>query len=129
MINIDWYHTLNKPFLSPPDWIFAPVWTILYIMIALSLVVLIFNKVCKNKTKPIILYITQFALNLMWTPAFFYLQNAKLGFIIICLLWVVLLLTIKEFYKCSKIASFLLIPYFLWVTFALYLNVEIVRLN
>lgn len=129
MMNLDWYHNLNKPFLNPPDWIFTPVWTILYVLILVAFIILLFNKVCKNKVKPIILFATQLILNLMWTPAFFYFQNIKLGLIIVFALWATILLTIRAFYKCSKVAAILLIPYFLWVSFALYLNFEILRLN
>ena len=129
MMNIEWYHTLNKPFLSPPDWIFAPVWSFLYLLILISLIIFIWKGYCRNKAKPFILFVLQVGLNLLWPPVFFQMQNIKLGFIVLFSLWVVLILTIQAFYKCSKIAAILLIPYFLWITFALYLNFEILRLN
>lgn len=129
MMNIEWYHTLNKPFLSPPDWIFAPVWSFLYLLIIVSLIVFLWKGYCKNKSKPFVLFVIQVGLNLLWPPVFFQMQNVKLGFVILFLLWVVLILTIQAFYKCSKIAAVLLVPYFLWITFALYLNFEILRLN
>ena len=129
MMNIEWYHTLNKPFLSPPDWVFAPVWSFLYLLIIVSLIVFLWKGYCKNKLKPFVLFVIQVGLNLLWPPVFFQMQNVKLGFVILFLLWVVLILTIQAFYKCSKIAAVLLVPYFLWITFALYLNFEILRLN
>ena len=129
MINIDWYHTLNKPFLSPPDWIFAPVWFFLYLLILISLIVFLWKGYCRYKAKPFILFGLQLVLNFLWTPVFFQMQNIKLGFVVLFLLWVMLLLTIQSFYECSKITAILIIPYFLWVTSALYLYFELVRLN
>ena len=129
MENIEWYHNLNQPFLSPPDWLFAPVWGGLYFLMLLSLVFLIKGGLNRQKIKPLILFGVQLILNLSWTPAFFVGQNIKLAFVIVCALWLVLFMTIKAFYKISKISGILLIPYFLWTTFALYLNFEISRLN
>jgi len=129
MINMEWYHALNKPLLSPPDWIFAPVWIALYFMMAISLLLFLKGGFSKNKILPFSLFFSQLILNLLWTPAFFYMQNIKLGFIILVLLWITVLLTINSFYKFSKAAAILLIPYFIWTTFALYLNFEILRLN
>ncbi len=129
MMNINWYHTLNKPYLNPPDWVFTPVWTILYITIFISFFLFIKDGFNSRKIIPLILFITQFILNLLWTPVFFNLQNIKLGFVILFLLWITLILTAKEFYKISKPAGIILIPYLIWTTFALYLNLGILVLN
>ncbi len=129
MMNINWYHTLNKPYLNPPDWVFTPVWTILYITIFISFFLFIKDGFNSRKIIPLILFITQIILNLLWTPVFFNLQNIKLGFVILFLLWITLILTAKEFYKISKPAGIILIPYLIWTTFALYLNLGILVLN
>lgn len=123
-----WYHSLNKPALTPPDWIFAPVWIILYIMMALSLIIFLRCK-RENKSGGIILFLSQLALNLMWSPVFFGNMNPKGALIIIVLMIIILAWTIIDFYKCSKAAALILLPYFLWICFAAYLNIEIVRLN
>ena len=129
MQNINWYHSLNKPYLSPPDWIFAPVWTILYITIIISFLLFIKDGLSSKKIIPLILFVIQIILNLIWTPVFFNLQNIKLGFVVLFLLWIFLIFTIKKFYKISKPAGLILIPYLIWTTFALYLNLGILVLN
>jgi len=126
---MDWYHALNKPQFNPPDWIFAPAWSVLYLMMIISLILLVVTPCSKNKIKPVSLFALQLILNLLWTPAFFYFKNIELGLIILCLLFGTVILTIKSFYKYSKPAAILLIPYFLWLTYALSLNFEIFRLN
>ena len=128
MKNINWYHTLKKPVLSPPDWIFAPVWTVIYILILLSFAIFM----ALNPTKHIIpfcLFILQFVLNLCWTPVFFGLKRIRLALFICTLLWISVLLLIILLSPISKLVSLLLIPYICWLTFALYLNFMIVRLN
>lgn len=129
MQNLDWYHTLNKPLLNPPDWVFAPVWTVLYLMIFVSFVLFIRSESTQSKVLPYIIFFLQLILNLSWTPIFFGLENPKAALIVISLLWLSIAFLIFSFYKYSKTASFLLIPYFLWVTFAAYLNFELFRLN
>ena len=118
-----WYATLNKPVFSPPNWVFAPVWTILYIMMGLSLY-LIWTK----KKVPTIFWI-QLILNVAWSIIFFGLKNPTLALIDIVALWTAIFVTIKSFYKINRLAGNLLIPYLLWVTFASILNLAIVILN
>lgn len=129
MQNIDWYNTLNKPFLNPPEWIFAPVWTILYIMIIASFVFFIKGKYSKGKTIPLIFFTIQMFLNIIWSGIFFGAENIKTALIILLLMWIFIILTIGTFYKYSKVAAILLIPYFLWCSFALYLNTAFYMLN
>ncbi|MBI4038125.1 tryptophan-rich sensory protein [Candidatus Daviesbacteria bacterium] len=118
-----WYVTLNKPFFSPPNWIFGPVWTTLYILMGISLyLVWIKNKV------PTVFW-TQLILNAVWSIIFFGLQNPSLALVDIVALWIAIVLTIKAFYPISKPASYLLIPYLAWVSFASILNLSIVLLN
>ena len=122
MNNLLWYETLNKPFLSPPDWIFTPVWTILYLMILISFILFVKGHYVGNKILPLFLFFIQMILNLAWPIAFFYFENILLGVYILVALCLFLLLTIMSFYKYSKSASYLLVPYFCWCCFALYLN-------
>ncbi len=128
MFNSIWYENLTRPFLSPPRWVFAPVWGFLYLTIFISFV-LYFLKKDKNKLKGYIYFSIQIILNLLWTPAFFGAKNILLALIIIILLDIFLILTIKNFYPTSKIASLLLIPYLIWTLFATYLNFSYFILN
>ena len=122
-----WYSGLAKPFFNPPSWLFGPVWTILYLLMGISLY-LVWTKKLKSKTA---LYIfgVQLVLNTLWSIFFFGLQQPLLAFIEIIFLWIMIMLTIIYFYKISKTAAYLLIPYILWVSFAAVLNIAIVVLN
>lgn len=131
MKNIDWYHSLKQPPLSPPDWIFAPVWSVLYILMALSLIIFLKdgNGSLKRKTLPLLLFILQLILNFSWTPLFFSFQKIGVALIVCFLLWLSILGVIKTFFSYSRISAILLLPYLLWTTFALYLNLELWLLN
>lgn len=124
-----WFDSLNKPFLNPPDWLFAPVWIVLYIMMAGSLFLFIGDGMKRGKYLPLTFFLIQLALNLAWSPVFFGMQNILGGFIIIVFMYIFLLLTIITFFKYSKVASLLLIPYLLWISFAAYLNFAFLVLN
>ena len=128
MFNSVWYKTLTKPALSPPNWVFLPVWTILYIMMFTSLYIYSIS-VEDNKYSGYAYFIIQFLLNVSWSPVFFGLKNILFALCIIILLDITIILTIKEFYKASKISAYLLIPYFVWVIFATYLNISYLILN
>jgi len=125
-----WYERLNKPIFSPPNWIFGPVWTILYFLMGLALYI-VWDKNLKNRGKERAMdtFILQLVLNLLWSLVFFGLHSPLLALITIFLLWISIFMTIKYFYKISKVASYLLIPYLLWVSFASILNLAIVILN
>lgn len=124
-----WYMTLNKPFFNPPNWIFWPVWTLLYILIWISFYI-VWNKwFWKNKNKLKAVYFLQLFLNFTWSISFFYLENPLLGLINIISLWILIIYNIILFYKVDKKAGFLLIPYLLWVSFASILNLYIYLLN
>ncbi|MEQ8189637.1 MAG: TspO/MBR family protein [Candidatus Eremiobacterota bacterium] len=124
-----WYLTIEKPLWNPPSWVFGPVWTILYILIALSgwLVWM------KGSEKPVrivlFLYFIQIFLNAIWSPIFFGLHNPFLAFIDICLLWIFIVIYMYFSCKISLPACILFIPYLAWVTFASILNFAIWRLN
>ena len=123
-----WYYNLTKPPFAPPDWIFPPVWSILYFSMLVALLLYLF-KPSQNKKSGYIYFIAQLILNLLWTPAFFYLQNIVLALIVIILLDIFVILTIKSFYKVSKISGLILIPYLIWILFATYLNIGYLVLN
>lgn len=118
-----WYEGLNKPFFSPPNWVFAPVWTLLYILMGISLYLVWL----KNKV-PLVFWV-QLILNASWSIVFFGLRSPFLALINIVVLWVAIVLTIVAFNKINKLASKLLMPYLLWVSFASLLNLAIVLLN
>lgn len=128
-VNSDWYSNLNKPHVFPPNWLFAPVWTFLFILIGISFYMVWENNFGKNKSQAVVVYSVQLLLNLLWSFFFFYLQSPFLGLINIIILWFAILLNIKVFYDVSKTAGLLLVPYILWVTFATYLNYSVFILN
>lgn len=120
---LTWYFTLNKPFFSPPNWVFGPVWTILYILMGISLYL-----VWIKREVPGIFWI-QLILNALWSMIFFGLKNPSAALIDIIALWIAIVLTIKAFSKINKLAANLLYPYLAWVSFASVLNLAIVLLN
>lgn len=125
-----WYVTLNKPFFSPPNWIFGPVWTLLYLLMGVSLYIFWNTKTnIKKKHLGLSLFIVQLALNALWSILFFGLKSPTAAFVEIILLWLAIFLTIKYFLQLSKVAGRLLIPYLVWVSFATILNLSIVLLN
>ena len=125
-----WYATLNKPFFSPPNYLFGPVWTILYILMGVSLA-LIWQKGIKKRTvrDAMFLFGIQLLLNALWSPVFFGAKNLFLALIIIVLMWIFILKTILAFAKIDKTASYLLYPYIAWVSFATILNFSVWFLN
>jgi len=125
-----WYATIKKPSFTPPNWLFAPVWIALFALMGIALF-LIWRKGLHNTQVRIafIIFIIQLILNISWSAAFFGFRSPLLGFIIIIVLWVAILLTIVTSHKVSALASFLLIPYIIWVSFAAVLNFSIMILN
>lgn len=126
-----WYASINKPSFNPPNWLFGPVWTFLYILMGISLYI-IWDKDVKNKkikNNALMIFGIQLFLNVLWSVIFFGLKSPFYAFIEIMFLWVTILFTIISFYKISKTASFLLIPYILWVSFASLLNFYVWVLN
>lgn len=125
-----WYATLTKPELNPPSWIFGPVWTTLYLLMGVS-AFLIWHKGWARRDVKIALsvYGVQLVLNALWSIVFFGMQSPGLALVNIALLFVSIVLTMILFYKISRPAMYLLIPYILWVSFASYLNYAIYALN
>ncbi len=125
-----WYATLKKPSFNPPSWIFAPVWVTLYMLMGVSLF-MVWRKglhVPQIK-KAVSVFGIQLALNVLWSVTFFGAQSLSSGFILIVILLVALMVTILIFYRISKTAAILLLPYFLWGSFATILNFSILLLN
>lgn len=126
-----WYPELKKPFFNPPSWVFAPVWTILYIAmgIAAGLVWQQLDKKSELVKKALFVFVIQLALNALWSYLFFGLQNILLAFIEIILLLLVIYETYFLFKQINKNAGYLMLPYLLWVGFATILNGSIYWLN
>jgi len=122
-----WYKNLNQSKLTPPSYVFGYVWPVLYILIVLSFFIYVNNG--KYNRTGIILYITQFLFNLSWTTLFFEKGFICLSFIHLVILNILVFFTYKEFMHSSWIAGNLLIPYMLWILFALYLNYYICANN
>ena len=125
-----WYVGIAKPSFNPPNWVFAPVWTALFILMGVSLYfVWVKGFKAKGVKTGLLLFSIQLILNIFWSVFFFGLQNPLIAFIEIIVLWIAILLTILKFYKVSRTAAYLLIPYLLWVSFAAILNLAILVLN
>ncbi|MFH1637881.1 MAG: TspO/MBR family protein [Candidatus Woesearchaeota archaeon] len=125
-----WYTSLVKPFFNPPNWIFGPVWTFLYILMGVSAYIVCSKGWKKTKVKIALgVFFFQLLLNMAWSILFFGLQSPLLAFIEIILLWGAILATIILFYRVSKTAAYLLLPYILWVSFAVVLNFSLLILN
>lgn len=124
-----WYATLNKPFFSPPNWIFGPVWTLLYTMMGVALYIVSNIKTKLNKNNSYKYFFAQLTFNTIWSIVFFGLHNPMLAFGVIIVLWILIYLTIKNFAKISKTAAYLLYPYLAWVSFASLLNLAVAILN
>ena len=125
----DWYPTLAKPSWNPPAWVFGPVWTGLYGMMAVAVWLVWRERRDKPVGGPIVLFAVQLAFNAAWTPLFFGLRRPGLALVDIALLWVALAMTVPLFMRRRVLAGLLLVPYLLWVSFAAALNFAIWRLN
>lgn len=126
-----WYPTIKKPFFNPPNWIFAPVWTLLFILMGIA-AGLIWNKINLEKEavkKALLFFFIQLFFNAMWSYLFFGLHNILLALIEIILLWLLIYETYILFKKIDKLSGYLLIPYLIWVGFATLLTASIFYLN
>ncbi len=125
-----WYATINKPFFNPPNWVFAPVWTALFVLMGVALYLVWREGYGKKAVKPgVNMFAVQLALNVLWSAIFFGLKNPAFAFAEIAALWLAIALTMCNFKKVSKTAFWLLVPYICWVTFASVLNLSIWLLN
>lgn len=124
-----WYDNLTKPFLQPPAWIFPPVWIILYGTILTSLILYSITVTGKSKLSGYICFIVHMVFNLLWSPVFFKLHRPDIALGIILIMVFTAVLVIYKFYRISRISGIILVPYFLWLLFAVYLNLQICILN
>ncbi|WP_316793935.1 TspO/MBR family protein [Pedobacter frigoris] len=125
-----WYKTLNKPSFNPPDSLFAPVWTTLFVLIGIS-AYLVWQKRAqiKNFPRTVAIYLIQLILNLMWSFIFFYAKQIDLALFEIIIFLIMIIINARIFYKIDKVAGLLFIPYILWVSFATLLTYNIFILN
>lgn len=125
-----WYADLSRPSFTPPDWTFGVVWPILYVMMGISAFLIWNMGFDKTEVKVALgIFGLQLILNGLWTPIFFGLHLIGLALVEIIMMWAAILLTIISFWKVSKPAAFLLLPYILWVSFAIVLNASLYILN
>lgn len=125
-----WYAGLAKPVFSPPNWLFAPVWLLLYTLMGIAAFVVWDKGISRREVKiALALFAVQLVLNVLWSVIFFGLRLPQYAFWEIIALWAFILLTLLRFYKLSKPAGLLLLPYILWVSFAAILNLFIATLN
>jgi tryptophan-rich sensory protein len=125
----NWYSTINKPFFNPPNWLFGPVWTLLYLFMGIALYLILSTKKTAKRKTALIIFFTQLGLNTLWSIIFFGLRSPGIAFVEIVFLLIFIVLSISKFLPISKKAAYLLIPYLLWVSFASILNLSIFLLN
>lgn len=121
-----WYAALNKPAWNPPAWIFGPVWTFLYLLMAVA-AWLVWKRV--GWKSAIWLYLIQLALNAVWTPIFFGAHQLGWALVEIIVLWLAILVTLLTFLTVIRVAGLMLVPYLAWVSFAMFLNLTLWRMN
>lgn len=124
-----WYPTLVKPVFTPPDWLFAPVWTVLYAAMGVAAALIWRAGHTRAVRRALILFAVQLLLNGGWSFAFFWARSSGIGLLVIVLLWIVLAVTLRAFFRLRAVAGWLLVPYLAWVTYALALNLGIWVLN
>lgn len=125
-----WYVDLIKPGIAPPNWVFAPVWTTLFLLMGVSAFLVWRRGIHRAEVKvALVVFLIQLILNISWSFLFFGLRSPGAAMIEILILWLAIFANIIVFYKLSKIAGLLLVPYLLWVSFASYLNFLIWNLN
>lgn len=123
-----WYAGLNKPFFTPPNYLFGPVWTFLYFSMGLAAWLAWLKKVPAVKSA-LTLFFIQLALNAIWTPLFFGLHWLLIAYIEIIVLWIFIIWTMIRFWRLDRTAGMLLVPYLLWVSYASFLNLALWWLN
>ena len=123
------YKLIEKPPLTPPDILFPVVWTILYVLMGVGMARVFMKSEGKTKSRNVIIYSLQLYFNFMWSVLFFVFQAYGFSFIWLIALWVLIILMIYSFYQTDKLAAVLQLSYFIWVTFAGYLNFVIYLMN
>lgn len=125
-----WYNGLNKPVLCPPSWAFGVVWPILYVLMGIALVMILSKGLARQEVRiATAAFVIQLTLNAVWSPIFFGLRRIDLAMVDIVILWLAIITSVYYFYRVSKISALLLMPYLLWVSFAMYLNASFMIRN
>ncbi|HQR34946.1 MAG TPA: tryptophan-rich sensory protein [Blastocatellia bacterium] len=124
-----WFITLNKPSWNPPNWVFGPVWSMLYLFMAIAAWLVWRQLGWSGAVVPLALFAMQLLLNGAWTGLFFGLRKPWIAFAEIVLLWCAILATLFSFWRVKPLAGWMLVPYLLWVTFAAVLNLTLARMN
>jgi benzodiazapine receptor len=125
----EWYASLNQPSFNPPNWIFGPVWTALYLLMGISLFLIWKLDAGKERNRAILVFLVQMLLNFGWSFLFFYFNMIGIALIEIILLWMSIVIMLYLFFKIKPAAAYINIPYLLWVTFATVLNAAYYFLN
>lgn len=124
-----WYATLNKPPWQPPNWLFGPVWTTLYVLMGVSLFLVIKDRSLASVKSAVLIFVAQLVFNALWSIVFFGAKNIGGALGVIVILWLLIAINVIIFYRLSKMSGLLLVPYLLWVSFASFLNYTIYLLN
>jgi benzodiazapine receptor len=124
-----WYASLNKPFFNPPNWIFGPVWTLLYVLMGIGLYLVWIAKASGAKKQAYVWFGIQLAFNALWSIVFFGMHMPLVALVVIVLLLIAISLMIRNFWRISRTAAWLQVPYVVWVTFATALTAAIALLN
>lgn len=128
-INDGWYDSLNQPSFNPPSEVFGPVWTVLYILMGISLYMVWREVPGKKRENALGVFALQLLLNFLWTLFFFYFKDIEIALLDIIALWISVVIMIWMFYRVKPLAGLLNIPYLLWVSFATALNIAYFALN
>jgi translocator protein len=124
-----WFEQLRKPSWQPPNWLFGPVWTILYALMAVAAWLIWRRHGFSNASAPLTLFLVQLTFNAAWSPIFFGMKQPGLAFIIIVVLFTLIVATMVAFWRHQRLAGMLLLPYLAWVGFATVLNLALWRMN
>ncbi|MBK7212997.1 MAG: tryptophan-rich sensory protein [Bacteroidales bacterium] len=124
-----WYASLNQPSFNPPNWVFGPVWTALYILMGISLYLIWKQESSKQRDQAILIFMVQLILNFGWSFLFFYFRQIGVALMEILVLWIMIVLMLINFRRVKPLAAYLNIPYLLWVSFATALNAAYFILN
>ena len=122
-----WYSLLNKPIFNPPDWVFGPVWTILYLMMTISIWLYWHSK--NKEMNTVYIYFIHLVFNTTWSITFFVFHNMLLALVVLIILIAFIINLILKFRRVKKVSAYLMIPYLLWCCFALILNISLIILN
>lgn len=125
-----WYATLIKPSFTPPNWVFGPVWTILFALMGVSAYIVYSSRADRKRVRTALyVFVAQFVLNVLWSVLFFGLRSPLYGLIDIITMWIAIAITISLFFRISKKAGAMLLPYIIWVSIAAALNISVFLLN